>query len=632
MLNCRCIIPVLVFLFSFPCFSQEITSEWISENYTKREVMIPMRDGISLYTAVYEPVHHDVDEATSHLQGSPVIIIRTPYSCSPYGDGYASALHGYLRNFTRNRYIVVFQNVRGKYMSEGVYENVRPFNPRKKGVETDEASDTYDTVEWLVNNTVNNGRVGVTGVSYPGFYATMGALSGHPAVKAVSPQAPVLDWYMGDDAHHNGVRMLLDTYSFGGSFYRKHSNPALKAPGSAARIKGDTYGFFLSCGTMSDITETFSDTLHFWNQMNMHPDYDSFWQDRNPGKYLKDIGPAVLVVGGQFDTDDCYGALNTYRLIREQSPSTPLYFVYGPWYHGGWHDASYSHLGQVWIGEGSAEYFMDNIEYPFFRYYLEGKGLPPAPVSVLPSGSGRWKTSRTWPADNVSYRRLYLRDGGRLMYESPEEKNSFSAYRSDPERPVPYSAVPHKGRYKEYMAEDQRFASTRQDVLTYMSEPLEDTLKLEGPLHVSIAFSTDATDADLVVKLIDVFPLDFTYPKDIRASLPDPGYMMGGYQMLVRGDVFRARYRESFSRPSPVVPGEVMDLEFDMDDISHWFMPGHCLMVQIQSSWFPLADRNPQKYLENVYEADEDDYTAAEITVYHQKGDSSFIVLPVAGE
>ena len=618
--NFRIVCILLSMCLFAPLRAGDIDKGWVEDNYTKREVMIPMRDGVSLYTAVYEPVG---------LDDRPVIMLRTPYSCSPYGEGFQSVLWKDMRKFSENRYIIVLQNVRGRYMSEGAYENIRPYIPDKQGAQTDEASDTYDTVEWLLDNTSTNGNVGVTGVSYPGFYATMAALSGHPAVKAVSPQAPVYDWYMGDDAHHKGAFMLLDTYSFGGSMYRDHDNPSPKAPGTAARLTGDVYSFFLKAGNIKGVTSTMSDSLGFWHQIMEHPDYDSFWRERCPGEHLKDIAPAVLVVGGTFDTDDCYGALSTYRKIREQSPDTDLYFVYGPWYHGGWHNVSYSHLGQLWIGCKPSRYFMDNIEYPFFRHYLEGIGDAPAQVSVLPSGSTDWSFYERWPADDIAYTAVYLREGDSLSLLKPSEKVSCSSYTSDPAHPVPHVGKPVGKRYREYMVEDQRFASFRPDVLTFVSPQLEDTLKLEGPVSARIWFKTTGSDADIVVKLIDVYPDDFKYGKEISSELPDPDCQMGGYQMLVRGDVFRARYREGFSSPVPVSPDEITEVEFGMDDIAHWFLPGHRLMIQIQSSWFPLVDMNPQNFVENIYDAGLDDYSPADISVLHQKGHPSHLLLPV---
>ena len=332
--------------------ASEIDDRWLTEHYTKREVMIPMRDGISLFTAIYEPLENKSKSGLSDA-AAPLIMMRTPYSIGPYGQfGFSSNLRKKFRPYLENGYVVVLQNVRGRFLSEGLYENIRPFIADKRPGQTDEASDTYDTVEWLVHNVYFNGAVGVTGVSYPGFYATLAALSGHPAIKAVSPQAPVLDWYMGDDAHHNGVLMLADTYSFGGGFYRYQKNPATQAPPTAAQPIGDLYSFFMRNRTFQDVTETLADTLSFWNEIRRHPDYDDFWKARTPAPHLKDIKPAVLVVGGSFDTDDCYGAVNTFKLIKKQSPETDLHFIYGPWYHGGWHNSKYENLGQVWFGEG----------------------------------------------------------------------------------------------------------------------------------------------------------------------------------------------------------------------------------------------------------------------------------------
>ncbi len=606
-----------------------ITESWIESNYTKREVMISMRDGVKLYTAIYEPVRQSPADPDGMDEERPIIMLRTPYSCSPYGEGFTKSLRQDMRFFAENRYIIVFQNVRGRYMSEGKYENIRPFNPHKTGRQTDEASDTYDTVEWLLENTCTNGNVGVTGVSYPGFYAIMAALSGHPAIKAVSPQAPVFDWYMGDDAHHNGVLMLLDTYSFGGSMYRDQDNPSVKSRGNAGKIRGDAYSFFLEKATMENITATFKDSLVFWHQIMEHPDYDAFWKERTPGRHLRDIMPAVLVVGGTFDTDDCYGALQTYGTIRSQSPDTPLHLVYGPWYHGGWHNTSYTHLGHVWFGEGLSEYFMKNIEYPFFRHYLEGKGDAPAPVTVFPSGGQSKREYRSWPPEHVSCTRLYLRQGDSLSFMRPDETESFSSYVSDPQKPVPHIGFPIGKRTREYMVEDQRFASARPDVLTFVTPPLEDTLKLEGPVSADIFFRTTGSDADIVVKLVDVYPADFEYDDEVSEKMNVDGYQMGGYQMLVRGDIFRARYRESYENPVPLKPDETVRIEFDMDDVAHWFLPGHRVMVQIQSTWFPIADRNPQKFVRNIYKAAEDDFRAEEMTVWHQKDRPSCIMLPV---
>ena len=595
---------LLLLVLSSLCFLLSAQQKCLQDNYTKREVMIPMRDGVGLFTAIYEPV-------LSSSGGAPIIITRTPYSCKPYGADFTGALSGYMRYFAENNYIIVFQDVRGRYMSEGVYENIRPFNPCKAENDIDEASDTYDSVEWLIENTLNNGNVGVTGVSYPGFYAAMAALSGHPAVKAVSPQAPILDWYKGDDAHHNGVLMLLDTYSFGGSFYRPFETPYAKIPKYSSPIDKNVYDFFLEKGTMAGIRASLQDNLPFMDSLLVHPDYDRFWKERSLEPYLRDISPAVLVVGGAFDTDDCYGAVNTYRIIRENSPGTDVYFVYGPWYHGGWHNETYTSLGDIYFGEDISAYFMREIEYPFFRYYLEGKGDRPSPVSVYASGNSSWEEYDSWPCSSIEYMPVYLAADRSLSCKICEKPGVYS-YISDPLDPVPYMAQPGKGRDRTYMVADQSFLDSRDDVLSFCSPEREDVLTLRGPVKVSLNISSTSDDVDIVVKLIDVFP--------------------DGYQMLVRGDVFRVKYRHGFDRPKPLKPGKVYGLDFTMPDIAHDVLPGHRLMVQIQSTWFPLTDRNPQKYMQNVYEAEKDDYHKAEVKVYYGRRRPSCIWLPVVGD
>ena len=589
---------ILFFLIS--CKPDIVVDEsWVKENYEKREVMIPMRDGKHLHTTIYQP---------SESKDRPILMVRTPYSCAPYGDSFRDELWNKMEEYVRNSYIIVYQDVRGRFMSEGEYVNVRPFNPSKSGYETDESSDTYDSIEWLLKNTDNNGAVGVTGMSYPGFYATMAALSGHPALKAVSPQAPILDWFKGDDVHHNGALMLLDIYSFATYMFKEHDNPCKEDHGLQSPIGNDAYSWFLEKKTPSAFTEALPADLQFWNEILEHPDYDHYWQDRSLESHLKDIRPAVLVVGGEYDTDDCYGALNTYRLIRENSQQTDLHFVYGPWYHGSWQNKDFKGLGPWHLGAGAAEYFLKKIEYPFFRHYLEGRGKAPAPVSVYPSGSDSWITMKEWPAESVDYIPIYMREGRILSFEKPVLEKPFSSYVSDPGSPVPFKDNPSK-RNKNYMIADQRFASSREDVLTFTGDTLASPLLLAGPVKADIALSLSTDDADIVVKLIDVYP--------------------DGYQMLVRGDVFPVRYRNSFTEPTPAVPGEVMRLEFTMNDIAHLFKPGHRLMVQIQSSWFPLVNMNPQTYLENIYHAGPKDYRAAEVKVFHETSNQSKLILPV---
>ena len=576
-----------------------IDQQWLEQNYTKKEAMVQMRDSVSLYTSVYEPIG-----ATDR----PVLIVRTPYSCAPYGSGWKGDLTEYMQEFLRNNYIIVFQDVRGRYMSEGEYLNIRPYIRQKASNEIDEASDTYDTIEWILQNTDNNGSVGVTGMSYPGFYATMAALSGHPALKAVSPQAPILDWFKGDDVHHNGALMLMDIYSFAPYMFKKHENPVQEDHGLASPIGEDAYDWFVQMKTPSNLTAALPDTLKFWNEILQHPHYDSYWMDRSLEYDLHAILPAILVVGGAYDTDDCYGALNTYRLIRQNSPDTDLHFVYGPWTHGGWHQADYEGLGDVKFTKGISEVFMRDIEYPFFRYYLEGKGSKPKPVYAIASGSDSWQKMDVWPSSEMTLKPLYLTNDSSLSFDESSYESSVSSYVSDPDNPVPFMEDASR-RDNSYMVADQRFASERADVLSFVSDVQEDVLKLQGPVKVDMNLSVSTDDADLIVKLIDVYP--------------------DGYQMLIRGDVFPVRYREGYASPKPAVPGEVMNIQFTMNDIAHWVQPGHRLMVQIQSSWFPLVNMNPQKFMDNIYMAKPEDYQKSEVTIYHQKDLQSRILLPV---
>lgn len=601
---------------------RNVTEEWLKENYTKREVMIPMRDGARLYTAVYEPV--------SSSEAKPVMLVRTPYSLRPYGFeageepskdrfAYSSGMWGDLLNYAADGYVIVLQNVRGTYLSEGEFENIRPHLSGKAGGKTtkrivDEATDTYDTVEWLLANTGSNGNIGVKGTSYPGYYATMAALSRHPAIKAVSPQAPVTDWFMGDDAHHNGALCLADCYRFGSSMYRSRKAPSTKGMKRLVSIDSDLYEYFLG-KPLSELSAFFGDTLAFWNKMVSHPDYDKFWKDRNPSYHLKDIEPAVLVTGGFYDAEDCYGAFNTYTQLKKLSPECDLYLAAGPWHHGGWRSRSVSSIAGAWFGEASGEYYLDDIEYPFFRYYLEGKGEKPARVNVLPSGetmrsrmeglpsTSFWEAYSTWPPENASPTRIYLSGTDSLNMSGRSQDVGFRTFTSDPSNPVPYMDVKSSGRDYGYMAADQSFASARKDVLTYSGKVLSDTLHLVGPVKVYVELRLDLPDgtysknmdADIVVKLIDVRP--------------------DGYQMLVRGDVMPVRYRGGFGKAKAVKAGKVFSVDFTMCDIDHYFLPGHSLMIQIQGSWFPLIAMNPQTFVRNPFQATKDDYRPINISV-----------------
>lgn len=587
--------------------SSQLTEDWLKKNYTKREVYMPMRDGVRLHAAVFEPA-----DTLPH----PVIMIRTPYGVGPYGEKFPGSLRTWMRMFSINRYIIVFQSVRGTYLSEGEYENIRPPKPAGSSwMQTDEATDTYDTVEWLLQNTRTNGAVGVKGVSYPGFYATLAGLCGHPAVKAVSPQAPVTDWWRGDDVHHNGVWML-DMYTFASSFFRVREKPSDKGPESLVKIDRDIYSFFRQFPDFQSLTANFGERIPFWEEMLRHPDYDDWWRERNVADRLYDVKPAVLVVGGNYDTDDCYGAIETYAALRRQSPLTEAYFVYGPWSHGGWRDSGYTGLGSSYFGEGSTDYFMEEIEYPFFAWYLEGKGNPPARVNVLPSraleaGSEYdsrqdWHSYPDWPVSDMLERRYYF-DAGRLLDQGHAPRTLRSrSYVSDPDNPVPYMEHLTNGRSKNYMAADQRFAEARADVLTYRGELIEEDILAEGPVRVHLDVTLSTTDADFIVKLID--------------ERPD------GYQMLVRGDVFRARYRHDFLAPEPVTPGERTSIDFVLNDIAHIFQRGHRMVVQVQSSWYPIMAVSPQFFQSNPYTVPASDYRSCRVTVWND----SWIGLPLS--
>lgn len=594
-----------------------------AQNYTKREVMIPMRDGVSLYTAIYEPV-----DAVSKR---PIIMRRTPYGCKPYGNELTKDLEKDFKYFAEHQYIIVLQDVRGKNKSQGHFVQVRPYNenashgPVDGNLEIDESTDSYDTIEWLVNNTATNGNAGVLGVSYPGFYATMAALSNHPALKAASPQAPVTDWFVGDDVHHNGAFMMMDLYSFGRTFFLDREANRENPYKPQARAEGNLYEYFLNQGSTFNTLlsladeQTLREKYDFWEDVIDHPDYDEYWYKANPSHYFKDIKPAVMVVGGSYDGEDCYGAIKTWQEIRRRSPDTELYFVYGPWPHGYWRRAKYEKWGDAAFGPGLTDWYMEKVEYAFFRRYLEDDGqvekLPA--VTIVPSfwdNSRNWETvaGDDWPTFRT--RPLYLAAGRKLSWDKPRQFFSSDKYVSDPSSPVPYTKIEKMGGRKEYVIEGQEFVEDRADVLTYSSEPVEHTLFLAGPVKADLWFSTTAKDLDFVVKLIDVDP--------------------EGRQMMIRGEVFRARYSGEMGRTDGthrfIKPGRIVNLQFDMPDVAHYLIKGHSMKVQIQSSWFPLVDMNPQTAVDNIYRAKPEDYEAAEITIFHERNHPSCLQLPVA--
>lgn len=637
-----------------------ITERWIREHYVKREVKITMRDGVKLFTSIYEPK----DKSVKH----PIIMHRTCYAVAPYGEDLYMPLHRPAwAEFARNGYIFVFQDVRGKNMSEGKFEDIRPFVEGKKTPKytkrgevivdeakvksgdratlIDEASDTYDTAEWLIHNTNSNGAIGVFGISYPGFYSTMAALSGHPAIKAVSPQAPVTDWYRGDDAHHNGAFFLLDMFSFQ-YWFEYLNNPAMhnarytgEVPVLSSNpsdiVRNDVYTDYLRMGAVKHFTQLLGDSVQGWTDVIVHPDLDQWWEDRNVLYHCKNAKTAIMVVGGLFDAEDCYGAFATYKQLKRDAKSSDIYLVEGPWSHGGWGRGAAPFFGGVYLGpQQASDYYLKNIEYPFFAYYLEGKGnKPEAEVRVYDSGSCRWDYyTEGWPvkSEKTSY---YLTEDG-LVDNMTKTTYRPVSYVSDPAHPVPYVMEPGASRTTTYMLDDQRFATMRPDVVSFTTPVLGDTLKLAGELEADLEVSVSGTDADFIVKVIDVFPDGFEYADSLYKSTDEYEarnnsfrrmmYNMSGYQMLVRMEVMRGKYRNSLSKPEPFVPGERTKVKFTLPDIAHTLLPGHRLMVQVQSSCFPLIDRNPQKFC-NIYTCDDTDFQPATITIYPE----SKVLLPV---
>ena len=589
--------------------------------YDKREVMIPMRDGVRLFTAIYEPK----DRSRKH----PILMMRTPYSCEPYGDKFNRDLRSASNLYVKNNYILVYQDVRGRYKSEGEFVQVRPLNPEAKtGKGIDEATDTYDTIDWLLQNTYNNGNVGTWGISYDGFYATMTASSRHPALKAVSPQGPVTDWFRGDDRHHNGAFTFLQTTNFLPALEGRHKEKGIMRE----IVKNDVYTDFLALGTFKDADALVNDTTPtLWNMIKTHPNFDTFWQTRDARRSCYDLQPAILVVGGLFDSEDCYGAWNLYKAIREQSPATNLYLAFGPWWHGGWKRADFQGFGNMYFGGSPSDFYLREIEYPFFRRYLEEEGEGPAHrVSVFHTGKNEWEFGDAWPLRSVREVPIYLHEGGRISGEEPSETASFTEYVSDMSRPVPYTANPTRYRTKEYMIDDQRFATARPDVITFVSDTLTDSLTLAGPIEVELQVAIGSTDADFMVKLIDVFPENYTYPEEARKYVADPRYPMSGYQLMVRGELFRGRYREGFDSPKAFTPDSITPVKYTLYDVAHTFLPGHRLMIQVQSSWFPIIDRNPQKFIDTYHCSVEDFEMRMPVKVYHQKDAASRIVVRVA--
>jgi putative CocE/NonD family hydrolase len=570
---------------------------YIRLHYLKQEHNIPMRDGVKLFTAVYIP--------RDTTQKYPILIKRTPYAVSPYGvDKYPSSL-GPSEHFVKSGYIFVNQDVRGRFMSEGTFEQVTPhITNKRQPSDVDESSDAYDTIAWLLNNVPgHNGRVGMFGISYPGFYAAAGMIDAHPALVAVSPQAPVTDWYFDDFLHHGGF-FLAHAFRWLNSNAQTRGKPTTERTKPNPLPSLDGYKMFLEAGTVEEIDRRFlKDSVPFWKEMMQHPNRDEFWKKRDLRPHLRQVAPAVMVVTGWYDAEDLFGSFKTYQSIETQNPSVNNVLVVGPWVHGGWASGDGDQLGKVPFGSKTAAFYRAEIEFPFFERHLKGKELPlAAEATLFETGSNAWRTFNKWPPKEATPRTLFLREGGKLAFEPPAPATTgsgFDEYVSDPARPVPFTETISPSMPVEYMVDDQRFATRRPDVLSYQTEILKEDLVVAGPLQVDLWVETTGTDADFIVKLIDVFP-----DSSEAAALP-------AYEMMVRSEIFRGRYRNSYERPEPFVPGQPAHLQFELLDVLHRFQKGHRVMIHVQSTWFPLVDRNPQQFVPNIYFAKPSDFHKA---------------------
>ena len=625
-------------------------ADYIKSHYTKREVMIPMRDGVKLFACIYEPK----DKDTKY----PIMFDRTPYSVGPYGPNAYKTSLGPDELFAREGYIFVYQDVRGRYTSEGVYEDVRPYIPTKTGNQIDETSDTYDTVDWLIKNVANNnGRVGVYGISYPGFYTSMAGIDGHPAVKAISPQAPVSDWFHGDDINHNGALFLAQNYNFFAYFAQQRPAPT----GTNDYVKPfpwgtpDGYKFYMDMGGLGKSGDMFWQKLgiraKFWDQMLLHPNYDQFWKERNIFPNLKNIHAAVMTVGGWYDNEDLFGALGTYQNIEKQNPGIFNVLVMGPWCHGCWARTDGDWLGTAYFGGKTGIYYREHYELPFFNYFLKDKGdiSQIKEVNGFDTGNYEWRDFSNWSPTTSTDTPVYLMDNGQLKFgdgasgkRPTEGAKLYDEYVSDPWNPVPYTQKITSNYPRDFMTEDQRFAATRPDVLVYQTDPLPNDIMVAGSIKPQLFISSSGTDSDFIVKLIDVFPDDYQYPETgnklpngeperVRPPMDSAWsvFKPGGYEMLLRGEPFPVRFRNSFEKPVPLRPNVPTKISYVTPGIVHTFRKGHRIMVQIQSTWFPLVARNPQNFMPNYKQGTDADFQKATERVYHSATYPSRVLLPI---
>ncbi len=593
----------------------------IQANYNKMERMVPMRDGVKLFTAIYTP------KDTSKTW--PIILYRTPYSIRNYGEDKFPKVKGFgpADNFAKDGYIFVYQDIRGTYKSEGEFEVIRPIRPDKSDpVATDESTDAWDTIDWALKNIPNNnGKVGQWGISYSGWTTVMGMVDPHPALVASSPQASPSDMFIGDDWHHNGA--FRPMYAFSWMNYTAQTRKGTKEKRPEPFDYGTPWGyeFFLNAGPTSEYNKTFfGNRIPAWEDFIDHPNYDEFWQRQNALTQLGPVKHAILNVAGWFDAEDFYGPISIYQQIEKNTANNNSSIISGPWLHGGWRGMGGSYLGDIQFDSNTSEQYTRLVNR-FFKYYLKGEGSWNTPEAVMfETGANRWHEFQQWPPADVKEKKLYFQPNGKLSFEKPTSANrdEASVYLSDPNKPVPFSMKIVTRVGHTWMIDDQRHAFTRPDVLSFQTDVLSDDVTIAGPILAKLLVSTTGTDSDFFVKLIDVLPGDTPDPE------PNPkNVKMGSYQMLVGVEVMRARYRDSFEKPEPMVPGEITPLTFNIWDKFHTFKKGHRIMVQVHSSWFPAYDRNPQQYMD-IYQAKDGDYIKAMQKLYHSENAASHLVLP----
>jgi len=603
----------------------------VKEHYTKYEYRIPMRDGVRLFTAVYLP--------KDASRPNPFLISRTPYGISPYGvDQYRTQL-GPSPDFDKSGYIFVMQDVRGRFMSEGKFIEMRPhIDVKKSSTDVDDSSDLYDTIDWLLKNIPNNnGKAGIWGISYPGFFTSASMIDTHPALKAASPQAPMTDLFKGDDAYHGGAFMLAANFGFY-AFFRLQANPELPVKVTVPFNFGtpDGYEFFLKAGTLQNLGKLLGGQEELWLDQVHHDTYDAYWKARNLANHVKNVRCAVLTVGGWFDAEDLQGPFTLFHAIDRDNPEIFNALVVGPWVHGGWARLDGNHLGRVSFATNSGDYYRKHIIFPFFEQYLKGNADAKLPKAyVFETGTNVWREYDSWPPKSAEKKTLYLHSNGVLSFDPPkQEATSYDEYVSDPNKPVPFVNYVAQTVPQEYMVSDQRFAASRNDVLTYQTDALQEDVTIVGPVSPHLFVSTTGTDSDWDVKVIDVYPpdypeskLDALHPEDRNTKPTDvapPTFIMGGYEQLVRGEPFRGKFRHSFEKPDPFTPNKVEEVTFAMQDVNHTFQRGHRIMVQIQSTWFPLTDRNPQVFI-NIPDAKPADFVKATQRIYHAPSQASAI-------